>query len=314
MKASPHNPQLAPFPASVRQLLGSIESSGPLGTSTVIGIFAEALELLAADSEARSGTDLAGQALSLVDYYLSTRGRFTVAIANSFSPLRTELISLRAEAAAIEEVRRALESFSRDQEKARQEGLRAIDAACAEHLSNAKRLLLYDYSSTVMHVIAALAQAGGELTLVVPESRTCAGFLPILRRGAELHCKLRLLPDAALAHAMPDCDAVLVGVESFFADGSFTNTLGSLTTAIVAKQFGVPFYAVTDLTKAAAQSGPGAQPTRAFHEPLVDVCELKNLRLLDVDYPPLETVPGNLVTGYITEKGVLDPGGTWMNQ
>ena len=225
METAPSNPQLDSFPASLRQLLTSIETSGPLGTSAVIGTFGEALELLATDSEAPSGTILAGQALSLVEYFLSTRGRFSAAVDNCFSPLQAQLSSGQTSAGSIDEVRNALRSFSRGQEIARQERLRAVAAAGAEHLSGAQSLLLYDYSSTVMNVVAALTQDGSELTLVVPESRTCAGFVPILRRGAELQCRLRLVPDAALALAMPLCDAVLVGVESFFADGSFTNTI-----------------------------------------------------------------------------------------
>lgn len=296
----------------MRRLLASVENSGPLGTSAVIGTFGEALELLATDSEAASSAILAGQALSLVDYFLSTRGRFSAAVDNCFSPLRAQLSSGQTSAGSIDDVRNALRSFSRGHEEARQERLHAIAAAGASHLSEAKSLLLYDYSSTVMNVVAALVQRGSELTMVVPESRTCAGFAPILRRGIELQRRLRLVPDAALAHAMPSCDAVLVGVESFFADGSFTNTIGSLTTAIVAKHCGVSFYTVTDLTKAAAPGGPNAQPQRAFFEPLADTCELNNVRLLDVHYPPLERVPADLVTGYITEKGVLDPGGLWM--
>ena len=313
MKTAAPDTQPAPLPPSVRRLLASIERSGPLGTSAVIGAFGEALELLAADSEAASGAILAGQALSLVDYFLSTRGRFSAAVDNCFSPLRAQLSSGQASTGSIDEVRNALRSFSRGQEKMRQERLRAVAASGAAHLSKAKSLLLYDYSSTVMNVVAALVQGGSELTLVVPESRTCAGFVPILRRGAELQCGLRLVPDAALAFAMPLCDAVLVGVESFFADGSFTNTIGSLTTAIVAEHCGVPFYAVTDLTKTAATGRADAQPQRAFTEPLADTCELTNVAFLDVNYPPLERVPADLVTGYITEKDVLDPGGPWMN-
>ena len=81
----------------------------------------------------------------------------------------------------------------------------------------------------------------------------------------------------------------------------------------MAKQCGVPFYAVTDLTKAAATGDADAQPQRAFTEPLADTGGLTNVGLLDVSYPPLERVPADLVTGYITEKGVLDPGGPWMN-
>lgn len=150
-----------------------------------------------------------------------------------------------------------------------------------------------------------------ELQLVVPESRTCDGGLPILRQGMELACRLWLIPDVTLAFAMPKCDAVLVGVETFFSDGSFTNTVGSLTTAIVASHFAVPFYAVTDLTKADLAGSKDTQPQRTFSEPLVGHSDISGEEQVDTNFPPLEKVPKHLVTAFITEKSVVEPGRIW---
>ena len=154
---------------------------------------------------------------------------------------------------------------------------------------------------------AALAKGNEKLELVVPESRTCDGGLPILRQGMELARRLWLIPDVTLAFAMPRCDAVLVGVETFFSDGSFTNTVGSLTIAVVANHFAVPFYAVTDLTKADLAGSKDIQPQRTFSQPLTGRSELTDEDRIETSYPPLEAVPARLLTAYITEKGIVDP-------
>ncbi len=274
-------------------------------------MFGRALDLLVSDSAAAAGPDLTRQALALVDYALESRGQFTAAVSNSYSSLRSELRTMQADSAGLDRVRGALRSFSRDLETERQRRVRAIAAVGAQQLAAAKTFLLYDYSSTVMSVVAALADGGTELSLVVPESRTCAGSLPILRCADELGSRARLLADAALAHAMPGCDAALVGVETFFADGSFTNTVGTLTTAIIANHFGVRFYAVTDLTKSAAPDGRDTQPQRAFTAPRAGSRDLPGRHQLDLEYPPLERVPGQFVTGFITEKGVVEPARVW---
>lgn len=305
------NGQLSSFPPPVRQLMEVIESSGPLGTSAVIGKYGQALEMLAAESTARSGRELADQALNLINYFSNTRGRFTVAVANSFAALRTQLDEMQAGDRSVEEVSLALRDFHFRLASDRKERLDAIAAAGANQLSGADSLLLYDYSSTVFKVVAALAKRNRNLQLVVPESRTCAGGLPILRQGKELGCRQWLVPDAALAFAMPKCDAVLVGVETFFRDGSFTNTVGSLTTAVVANHFGVPFFAVTDLTKADNGGSRDAQPKRSFGEPLAGHSDLSDGDRIGTTFPPLEKTPGNLVTAYITEKGVLKPDRVW---
>lgn len=299
------------MPRAVRQLVEEVESSGPLGTSAVIGIYGRALELLALESMARSGSELAGQAVALIDYFLVTRGGFTVAVANNFTSLRNQLEELREAVCGEEVVNRALLDFSHRLESGRQERLRTIAAAGAAQLAGTRSLLLYDYSSTVFEVVTALAKSDENLKLVVPESRTCDGGVPIIRQGRDLGCKLQLIPDVTLAFAMPKCDAVLVGVESFYSDGSFTNTVGSLTTAIVANHFSVPLYAVTDLNKADQEGDRGEQPMRSFSKSLAGISDLAGDASLETTYPPLEKVPGHLVTGYITERGVVVPAGIW---
>lgn len=311
MTEPPDRRQLSSFPSPVRQLIESIERSGPLGTSAVIGMYGRALEMLAVEGTARSGRELAEQALVLISYFVKTRGRFTVAVANSFASLRARLDDMRAAESSGEDVTQALLDFHRRLASERQDRLNAIGAAGATQLAGADSLLLYDYSSTVFKVVAALARGNERLELVVPESRTCDGGLPILRQGMELACRLRLIPDVALAFAMPRCDAVLVGVETFFSDGSFTNTVGSLTTAIVANHFAVPFYAVTDLTKADLAGSKDIQPERTFSEPLTGHSELTDEDRIETSYSPLERAPARLVTAYITEKGVVDPARIW---
>ena len=274
-------------------------------------MYGHALELLATESRASSGSELAGQAIALIDYFLGTRGRFTVAVANGFTALSARLEELRSADRSGDDVTRVLMDFSFRLETGRQDRLQAIAAAGAAQLAGSKSLLLYDYSSTVIEVIAALAGSSEDLKLVVPESRTCDGGLPILRQGIKLNCTLWLIPDVTLAFAVPKCDAVLVGVESFFSDGSFTNTVGSLTTAIVANHFAVPFYAVTDMTKAAQEGNRVAQPLRSFSETLAGLSELADEVRVESAYPPLERVPGHLVTAYITENGVVESARVW---
>ena len=311
MAKLPDNKHLSSFPQSIRQLIETIERSGPLGTSAVIGMYGRTLELLATESTAGSASDLAEQAIVLIEYFLNTRGRFTVAVANSFASLRTQLGELQGEKCRVEEVSRALLAFSRSLESDRQDRLSAIAATGAAQLAGAESLLLYDYSSTVLKVVAELVSRNENLKLVVPESRTCDGGLPILRQGRELACEVWFVPDVTIAFAMPNCNAVLVGVETFFRNGSFTNTVGSLTTAIVAGHFSVPFYAVTDLTKADREGNRGTQPPRLFSESLAGNFELADEVRVETTYPPLERVPGCLVTAYITEKGVMEPAGVW---
>lgn len=66
-------------------------------------MYGRALKLLAKKSAAGSASELAEQAVTLIDYFLNTRGRFTVAVANSFASLRTQLDDLRVAERCVEE-------------------------------------------------------------------------------------------------------------------------------------------------------------------------------------------------------------------
>lgn len=165
MATPPDSRQLSSFPLPVRKLIESIECSGPLGTSAVISMYGRALEMLAVESTAKSDSELAEQALVLISYFLKTRGRFTVAVANSFASLRTRLDDMRAGKRDVEEVTHALLGFHLCLTSERQDRLNAIVTAGTIQLAGAGSLLLYDYSSTVFKVVAALAK-GNERTAV----------------------------------------------------------------------------------------------------------------------------------------------------
>jgi methylthioribose-1-phosphate isomerase len=205
-------------------------------------------------------------------------------------------------------------------------GLLAEDRdACAtigelgrQELAGASRLLTHCNTGalattgrgTALGIVYAKAAAGEPIEVLATETRP-------LRQGARLTVwelqeagiPVTLLVDSAAAAALTGgkADAVVVGADRIAANGDTANKVGTLALAIAAKHAGVPFYvaatwnaidpatpdgaAIPIELRGAAEvigSGPGApSPDTAVWNPAFDV------------------TPASLITGIVTERGVL---------
>lgn len=300
------------LPEGTKRILHKIANSSPLGTSIVMNLFAEALRTLAEESSATSGRELINQGVALLNYFEHTRGQYTAAVDNCFRPCHRKLTRIENETTA--NVRRVLLTCAQRLQEERIVRIKALFVRAAKHLSGARRLLLYDYSSTVMGITRELLRQQHNLELVVSESRTADGGRPIVEEASKMGCTVRYIPDAAIAQVIQDCDGVLVGVETVFPDGSFSNTVGTLGVAIHAEHFEIPFLPATESVKAS----PNRDHEHDNIEMKKDMTTLlttslvhpENVRI-DTSYPAIEIVPGELVTTYLTEHGALGPAEVW---
>jgi translation initiation factor 2B subunit (eIF-2B alpha/beta/delta family) len=179
-------------------------------------------------------------------------------------------------------------------------------------------IMLFDYSSTVSAVIKAACEDRSQpASIVVFESRAIDGGWPYVLDLTSSGIPVRFLPDVAMDHAAENADAVLLGVEALKCDGSLLNTIGSRMIGRVARAYGAAVYGCCDLLKVDLDSGgaPLRKPVlKDFHAPLVasrpdvhDGRERDLRRLVATESPELEVVPPELVSGFITDRGVLAP-------
>jgi len=159
----------------------------------------------------------------------------------------------------------------------------------ASIIADSDILATCSYSSTVGETLKVAKQQGKSFKIFIAESRTkddkflygkvLAKFLKAIKIPAEV------FPDDEIYRYVPMANYVLVGADSFFGDGSIINGAPTHQVALVANQYGLPFYAVCESIKANVWSRMG-----------------KNTEL----QKGFEFVPSGLITGIITEKGILD--------
>ncbi|HWH24300.1 MAG TPA: hypothetical protein VNW68_05335, partial [Candidatus Limnocylindria bacterium] len=115
-------------------------------------------------------------------------------------------------------------------------------------------------------------------------------------------------PDSAVGwlFANRQIDALLLRGDRVHQDGSITAPIGSLPAATSAAGLTVPVYACAPLSAfeagaAAAESQPPALRSPAEVEPEAGSAGRRTGRLS----PPADTLPARLLTGLVTERGVI---------
>jgi translation initiation factor eIF-2B subunit delta len=145
------------------------------------------------------------------------------------------------------------------------------------------------YSSTVYETFKVAKRQGKSFKVFVAESRsddgkfrygqTLATFLKSIKIPAEVFA------DNEIHRYVPKTKCVLVGADSLLFDGSIINGRPPCEVAVTAKEHGIPVYSVCETIKANTLSYLG-----------------KNVELKK----GFDLVPANLITGIVTEKGILD--------
>ena len=118
-----------------------------------------------------------------------------------------------------------------------------------------------------------------------------------------------------LLMARGQVDAVIVGTDRVTANGDVCNKIGTYLKALAAHDTGVPFYVALPYTTfdAATPSGDAIPIEERSPSELTEITgatpdglETVRLTLSDAYNPAFDVTPARLVTGYITERGVLD--------
>ena len=182
-------------------------------------------------------------------------------------------------------------------------------------LKDSSRILLFDYSSTVEAVANGLLNhSNNPPGFVVFESRIIDGGWPYVQKFLTQGHPVRYVPDAAILQECQNADAVLLGVENLRCDGSLTNTLGSQLIAKTARGLGLDVFGCCDLFKLDLRSYKEIfkQPVTKNYDSLFLKSRdpkpaSKQSALIDTNTPELEVVPPELLTGFITDHGLIRP-------
>src|SRR5438874_2157332 len=236
--------------------------------------------------------------------------------------MRRALAKAKAETSDVEEVKQRLvnEALAIFQEDI--DSNRALGAFGADLISDGATVLTHcnagalatagDYG-TALGVIRGAIDAGKRVAVIADETRP---FLQGSRLTAwELNkdnIPVTIITDNMAGHVMKQgkIDCVIVGADRIAANGDTANKIGTYSVAVLATFHNVPFYVAAPFSTIDMSLPDGSRIPIEERE-TVEMTHIEGIRISPEDVPvwnpAFDVTPNRLITGIITERGVIDP-------
>jgi len=173
-----------------------------------------------------------------------------------------------------------------------------VEMLCTE-LKKYKSIMTISSSTTIRTALAMIPQKEREKEIYICESRPLLEGQTLATQLAKMGYKVKLFVDAAAGHYLREVEAVVVGADTIFRDGSILNKIGSLALALLARKYGRPFIVAASKNKLSTE----AAENYGFYiqeKPAEEVYPEKvpNLTVLNIYF---DFIPKELITTLISK-------------
>jgi methylthioribose-1-phosphate isomerase len=165
---------------------------------------------------------------------------------------------------------------------------------------------------TALGVIRATKESGKNVKVIATETRP-------VQQGSRLTAfelkhdgfDVSLIPDTAVGYTMANklVNKVVVGADRILRTGHVYNKIGTYQVALIAKQHGIPFYVAAPLSTFDMKSSP--QDVIIEQRKGTEVTQIGDKKTapdgINVINPAFDMTPPELISGIITEAGVVKP-------
>jgi methylthioribose-1-phosphate isomerase len=176
---------------------------------------------------------------------------------------------------------------------------------------NAGALATVGYG-TALGVIRATKESGKNINVIATETRP-------VQQGSRLTAfelkydgiNVSLIPDTAVGYTMANdlVNKIVVGADRILRTGHVYNKIGTYQVATMAKQHNIPFYVAAPLSTFDMKSNP--KDVIIEQRKASEVTGIGDKKTapdgIDVINPAFDMTPPELISGIITEKGVVKP-------
>jgi ribose 1,5-bisphosphate isomerase len=185
--------------------------------------------------------------------------------------------------------------------------LTKIASIGAEMIKDGDTVFMFSMSSSVWKVLRKAKELGKNFKVLVTEARPANEGLWTVDEMNKSGIPVEISIDACLAELVARSDIAFAGVDAVAADGSVFNKTGSYLSALVAREYGVPFYFVSDSLKFDTSTLLGlpfkSDPVH-YHEVLENKKYSGDVKVVGKLF---DTTPPHLITAIITEMGPIHP-------
>jgi ribose 1,5-bisphosphate isomerase len=189
------------------------------------------------------------------------------------------------------------------------ESLQAINRIAgfgAELITDSDRIMTHSYSSTVIETLKAAYVRHRNIKVMATRSGPGRTGERIVRELGHQGIPVTFIDDTAVGLYIATANKVMVGADRICADGRLINGIGTYPLSLAADRAGIPFYVLCETLK--------FDP--ALSSDQVDLEEKETSEVIEagrlppevsVKNPYFDITPLELITGIVTENGVLQP-------
>lgn len=169
-------------------------------------------------------------------------------------------------------------------------------------ISDGVTVMTHSHSQTVLNALVAARQAGRQFEVICPESRPICEGTAMARHLGNAGIRVTLVVDAAMLSLLKRAQIVMAGADSV-SDRGVVNKTGTSLLALAAGNRGTAFYVLcaSDKILPAGYALP-AEPPKPVSEITAESSPNVTVENFYFDLTPLD-----LVTGVVTEEGILAP-------
>jgi methylthioribose-1-phosphate isomerase len=199
---------------------------------------------------------------------------------------------------------------------------RSRSAAMAAHAAalvpDGARVLTHCWADAyLIELVRAADAAGRRYTWVATETRPyLQGARLTAHTLVEMGQEVALITDGMAAAVLAptstlgQVDALVTAADRVAMDGSVVNKVGTLGHAVVARAFGVPFYAMVQAPDPQAPTGADVEIEERDGDEVLSVLGVRSASplVLRGHYPAFDVTPPEFVTRIATDRGAFEPG------
>lgn len=169
-------------------------------------------------------------------------------------------------------------------------------------------LLTHCNSAAALSVILQAHREGKAIRVFATESRPWnQGYLTITKL-AENDIDITLIVDSAVQYIIKDEDinAVFIGADTVYSNGSVINKIGSAQIALMAHEAHIPFYVCAETYKFSLESLTGELVKIEERDP-AEIVDTKKFPKVKFRNPVFDITPAEYIEALVTENGIVAP-------
>ncbi len=173
-------------------------------------------------------------------------------------------------------------------------------------VKNKSIVFTHCHSGTVMSILIEAKRQGKKFQVYNTETRPNLQGRITANELLKAGIPVTMFIDSASTSALKEADLFLFGVDAITSQGSVINKIGNKMMAEIAQKYDVPSYACSFSWKFDPKTALGKiEKLESRDEKEVWPGKPKKLRISNVVF---EEIPARLITGIVSEFGILEPG------